>query len=343
MNPTNQRAAGFSLIEFAIVAALIGLVIYACSTLAVGGSEAQEYARRLNRATEVTQEICDQVRTEMVSCVRLFGNDTEGNDNLDLLDLTGVAPPIASSRLQTISPNEELRADTSGSEITGNSVFFARLAWSDTFQCTSGTTYMVDVYRWYYYYLTIEDTGPQMDSPIGLNMMRVESEPLIDGSAIDRIAVAADHAEVLLHLYNATPDAAGARHSPCTMVWMRGQLPSTVGALRMIRYQDGSLSSTPINGRPSPWNILRSSQYVPGLLSYRHHSVATNFAPRNFGVSRFSLKTTATGGFPHGFEVQTVGPSNGRQTMFHLVVTSTNRHSHWAWRDEQVVIATRDL
>lgn len=339
----DSRQAGFSFIEFAIVAALLLLIIFACSTLAISGTEAQEYARRLNRATEVTQEIADSVRTEMVSCVRLFGNDAEGNANLDLIDLANAPVPIASSRLQTISPTDSIRQDTSGAEITGNSLFFARLAWSDAFQCTSGATYMIDVYRWYYYYLCDEDTGPQQGSPLGLNLVRVESEPIVDGVAIDRIAVAADKAQVLQHLFNATPDTAGVTHAPSTMVWLRGQMPAVVGTLRMIRYQDGSLSTTPINGRPSPWSILRSHEYVPGLLSYRHHSVATNFAPLNFGVSRYSLKTTAGGGFPHGFEIQTVGPSNGRQTMFHLVVSSTNRRGLFAWSDEQVVIATRDL
>jgi hypothetical protein len=339
----DPRQAGFSFIEFSIVAALLILIIFACSTLAISGTDAQEYARRLNRATEVTQEISDQVRTEMVSCVRLFGNDAEGLANLDLVDLTNAPVPIASTRLQTISPTESIRADTSGAEITGNSLFFARLAWSDAFLCTSGATHMIDVYRWYYYYLCDEDTGPQPGSPLGLNLVRVESEPIVDGVAIDRIADAAEKAEVLLHLYDATPDTSGVTHPPCTMVWLRGQLPSVAGTLRMIRSQNGALSASPINGRPSPWSILRSQARVPGLLSYRHHSVATNFAPRAFGVSRYSLETAANGGFPHGFEIQTVGPSNGRQTMFHLVVSSTNRRGLFAWSNEQVVVATRDL
>ena len=340
---SQQGAAGFSVIELVIVTSLLGLMIYAVSTLAVNGGEAQEYARRLNRATEITQDVVDQVRTEMVSSVRLFGNDTEGLANRALLDLAGAPTPLTSSRLPTISPTDSIRPDTAGAEITGNSLFFARLAWSDRFECTSSNVYMVDVCRWCYYYLTVEDGGPMPGRPIGLNIVRIESEPLVDASSIDRIDDPTDQAEVLMHLANSTPDINGVRHDRCEVVWRRGQLPSVVGTLRMIDDTDGSLSDSPIGSRPSPWNVLRSQSNVQGLLSYRHHSVATNYARANFGVGRYSVATNSGTGFPHGFEVQTVGPSNGRQTVLHLVVSSTNRRGHWAWADTQVVIDSRDL
>lgn len=337
------RASGFTIVELVVVSALLGMLVYAVSTLAVSGSEAQEYARRLNRATEITQDLVDQVRSEMVSSVRVFGNDAEGTANLALLDLTGAPTPLAGLRLPTISPTVSIRADTAGSEITGNTLFFARLAWTDRFECTSGNQYMVDVYRWNYYYLTPEEGGPAPGSPIGLNIVRVESEPLIDGASIDRILLPNDHAEVLLHLHDGTPDLTGVSRDPCQMVWLRGELPSVLGTLRMIDESDGSLSDSPIGTRPSPWSILRAQPNVQGLLSYRHHSVATNFARSNFGVGRYAVSSAAGAGFPHGFEVQTVGPSNGRQTVLHLVVSSTNRRGQWAWSDVQVVIDTRDL
>jgi type II secretory pathway pseudopilin PulG len=344
MNPTQpSRSSGFTIVELVVVAALLGMLIYAVTTLAVNGGEAQEYARRLNRATEITQDLVDQVRTEMVSSVRVFGSDAEGTANLALLDLAGAPVPLTSSRLPTISPTLTIRPDTAGAEITGNTLFFARLAWTDRFQCTSGRVYLVDVCRWNYYYLTPEDGGPMVGRPIGLNIVRIESEPLVDGGSIDRITDPADQAEVLLHLFDATPDTAGVRHDPCQVVWNRGELPSVAGTLRMIDDSDGSLSPNPIGSRPNPWNILRKQANVQGLLSYRHHSVATNFSRANFGVGRYSVTTTTGAGFPHGFEVQIVGPSNGRQTVLHLVVSSTSRRGQWAWADMQSVIDTRDL
>ena len=340
---TRPSQAGFSLIELVIASSLLGLMIFAVSTLAVSGGEAQEYARRLNRATEITQDLVDQMRLELVSCVRVFGNDAEGNANLGVLDLDGLPAPMASRRLPTVSPNQTLRRDTSGAEITGNSLFFTRLAWSDRFVGGSGREYLVDVYRWVYYYLTPEEGGPQPDSAIGLNLVRVLSEPLVDAAGIDRITDLSDKGEVLEHLLNGTPDATGVSHVPCQMVWVRGGLPGTLGTLRQINSADGTLSDEPIDGRADPFVILRSTAEADQLLTYRHHSVATNYARSAFGVARYGLADNANGGFPHGFEVQVVGPSSARQVMLHLVVASTNRRGQSAWGDVQVSVDARDL
>jgi prepilin-type N-terminal cleavage/methylation domain-containing protein len=335
--------AGFSLIELVIASSLLSLMIFAVSTLAVSGGEAQELARRLNRATEITHDLLDEMRTGMTACVRIFGNDTEGTENLALLDLGGVPVPLASSRLPTAAASTLPRPDTACDEITGNQLFFATLAWSDCFECSSGNEYYVDIYRWQYYYLTAEDGGPTAGRPIGLNMVRIESEPLIDAGSIDRITDPTDQQEVLMHLANATPDSFGETHARCEVVWSRGALPSVVGTLRQVDPTDGLMSATPFGTRPSPWNVLRSETSVPNLLTYRHHSVATNFAPPAFGVCDYAISDPSGDGFPHGFEVQVTGPATARQVLLHLVIASTQRRGHYAWSDAQVAIDARDL
>ncbi len=345
MEPNYQKgiAAGFTLIELLIASVLLSIMIMAVSTLSISGAEAQEYARRLNRATEVTQDVMDQMRLEMVSCVRIFGSDTEGTSNRALLDLAGAPTPSASLRLPTISANESIRKDTTGAEITGNTLFFTKLAWSDRFVCSGGNDYLVDVFRWVYYYLTPETPGPAAGSPIGLNLVRVVGEPLIDALSVDRITDPTDQAEVLLHLVTASADANGITHAPCQVVWRRGSLASVVGTLRQINEADGTLSNSPLVGRPNPWNILRADSAISGMLTYRHHSIATNYARQSFGVGRYGILSNTGGGFPHGFEIQVVGPSSARQVLIHLVVASTNRRGQFAWSDLQVSIDSRDL
>lgn len=337
----DARQGGFTIVELVIVAALLGTLIYSLATLSTQGGDAQLYANRINRATEITQDVIDQVRGELVSSVRLFGDDAEGTANLAMLRMVGQPTPLAGSRLPTISANLSLRADTAGAEITGNSLFFARLAWTDRFECPSGDEYLVDVYRWCYYYLTIEGSGPTADSPIGLNLVRFESEPLVSAESIDRIADAADRADVLEHLRAGTPDVYGVSQTPCYVVWRRGALPSAAGALRGIT-STGGISSSPTDGRGG-WSILSSEGVLRGLLSFRYHSVATNYAQASQGVAQYGLLNMTSGGFPHGLEVQIVGPSNGRQTLFHLTVVSTNNRGQRAWSDAQVVIDSRDL
>ncbi|HZN41897.1 MAG TPA: type II secretion system protein [Planctomycetota bacterium] len=340
-NKRRSVTAGFTLLELMIAAVLLSMMVMAVSSLSVSGMDAQEFAKRLNRATEVNQDLMDQMRLELVTCVRLFGSDVEGDSNLALLDLAGVPQPLADVRMPKISPNEKIRQDTLMAEITGNSLFFTRLAWSDRFACTSGRDYLVDVYRWLYYYPTPEGAGPTPGSNIGLNFVRVASEPLVDAIGIDRITNATDRVEVLQHLFNATPDASGKRHSPCQVVWKRGELASVVGTLRQIE-SAGTLSDLPTAGRPSPWNILRSDTVVKGLLTYRHHSLATNYARASFGVGSYSVPMNTGSGFPHGFEVQIVGPSSARQAMIHLVLCSTVRRLQPAWSDMQMIVDVRE-
>jgi Tfp pilus assembly protein PilV len=348
-NPMNNHQAkpgpnsGYSLIELVIASTLLALMIGTVATLSVSGAQALEYSRRLNRVTQITQQTIDDLRLEIVSSVRIFSNGTEGNGNLALLDLAGAPVPLSGLRLPTVSANETIRADTAGNEITGNSLFFAKFAWSDRFVCTSTNEYLVDVYRWVYYYLSPEEGGPDPSHSIGLNIVRVVSEPLIAAGSIDRITDPIDQAEVLMHLFNSTANADGDTHDKAEVVWVRGGLPSVTGTFRHTDENDGSLSDDPLVPRPTPWNVLRRDSIVTGLLSYRHHSVASIYSRDSFGVTRYAIESTTGAGFPHGLEIQVVGPSAARQVLIHMVNSSTQRSGHLAWSRMQLSVDARDL
>jgi len=333
---------GFSLVELLVGAVLLTTMLYAVATLSVSGTAAADLAQRMTRTSEVSQEIVDDMRLELVSSVRVFGNDAEGIANLQLLDVSGAPLPQSSAKLPILNSSGIIREDSVGDEISGNLLFFAKLAWTDRFVCSSSNDYLVEVVRWVGYYLTEEGGGPVDGSPLGLNLIRIVSEPLVDGESIDRISDAGDQAEVLLHLLNGTPDAIGVTHARCELVWNRGDLPSDPETIRQIDPGDGTLSLDPISGtgRPDPFRIECTSK---GMLYYRHHSVATNYAQENYGVGAFSVESTAGAGFPHGFEVQIAGPSSARQVLLHLVVVSTNHRGHRAWNNVQVVVDTRDM
>jgi hypothetical protein len=340
---TTVPAAGFTLVELAISTVLLGMMVFAVSTLAVTGSDAQELSHRLGRATELTQDMLGDMHLELVASVRVFGTDAEGTANLAMLDLTGAPVRLGNMRLPTIDAGGQIRRDTSTNQITGNTLFFAKHAWSDRYVCAGGDEYMVDVYRWIYYYLTPEGVGPQPGSDIGLDLVRFVGEPLVDGGTIDRITDANDKRELLLHLHNRTPDASGVRHEACQVVWNRGGLPSVVGTFRQINPFDGSLSNSPLGGRPSPWSVLPTEQTASGLFAYRHYAVATNFARPAFGVCKFAVLSPTGDGFPHGFEVQVTGPSSARQVMLKLVTASTHGRGHTAWSNLQMVVDAHDL
>ena len=313
------------------------------STLAISGSEAQDLSKRIARMTEVTQEITDDIRLEMVSSVQVFSNNSTGNDNLALLDLSDAPVPIADVRLPTVDSNGQFRADTPGDEITGNSLFFAYLAWQDRFGCTSGNEHRIDVYRWVWYYMSPVGAGPVLGEKGGLELVRYVSEPMADADAVDGIADPADRAEVLLHLVNATPDLAGETHAAVEVVWARGGDPDDSDTLRQIDAGDGSLSETPIagSGRNDPWEILPSPVGVTGLLDYRRSSVASNYEEVAPGLSRFAIRDDSLG-FPHGVEVQIVGPTSARQVLLHFVFVDMTRKGLPAWGQMQTIITAQD-
>ena len=251
---------------------------------------------------------------------------------------------MTAMRLPTPRAAELIEPDTMFSEKTGNTLFYARQAWVDEYLCVSGELYRLDVYRWVALYLTPEDGGPQPGRPVGLNLVQVISEPLVDGQQVDKITDPTDQAEVLLHLVNATPALDGVTRTPVNVVWARGADITATGTLRQIAPASGSMSDTPFPGRPDPWMVLPdASQSRSNLLSYRHHSVATNYARTAMGVGRYGLIDPVDDGFPHGFEVQLVGPSVARQVMVRLVIVSTNNRGHRAWSDLTSLVDVRDL
>lgn len=337
------REAGYSLIEVIIAASLVLMLAFLVLSMSMSGTEAQKYSERMTRVTEITQSLLGEMRNDLQSSVRLFHNDALGNAYIGLLDLTGLPAPSA-ARLPTLDSAGFFDPDVVGSEKTGTSLLFARHAWTDEFQATSGNSYRVDVYRMQSYYMAQEGVGAQPGSATGMNLVRYVSEPLANGSQVDRISDPTDQAEVLVHLRDATADLFGDLHDPVQVVWMVGQDPAMTSTLRQI-LADGSLSDNSVAPRPvGSWQIVADPrQSAADMLSYRHHSIATNYAPGVMGVGSYGIIDNSGDGFPHGFEVQLIGPSAARQILLHLTVVSTNNNGRKAFHDLQVIGDSRDL
>lgn len=342
--PTRDHAqAGFSLLELVIATVMLIALSFLVTSLIVTGNEAHKYADRLGRVTEITQEILDDMQAELRSTVRLFGDDAVGNAYTAALADWPEASPIDTTRLPVLDTNGAFAKDVIGTEKTGNAMLFARHAWADSFTCTSTTTYRIDVYRIVGYYLKAENGGPNPQVPWGLNLVKWVSEPMASAEQIDAITDPTDQAEVLEHLRTASPDIDGNTHSPLNLVWLLGADPTAAGTFRQI-VSPGTMVSTAQSPRtPSTWEIMRAENLCsPGRLYYRYHSVASNYARANQGVGTFGLRDDANHGFPHGFEVQVIGPASARQVLIHLVNVSTNNKGMKAFYRSQVVAAVRE-
>src|SRR5690606_33797617 len=104
-----------------------------------------------------------------------------------------------------------------------------------------------------------------------------------------------------------------------------------------------ALNNAPQSPRSTTWEIERADEMSDaGLLFYRHHSVATNYAQANQGVCRFGLRNDTGTGFPHGFELQIVGPASARQVLTHLTTVRPNVSGMKACYDSQTIAAVRE-
>ena len=335
--------SGFTLVELALSAVILVVMVLVIGNLAATGTKAQEYAKRLNRVTEIGQDIADVMRLDLLSCVKLFGATETTSPMLAYLDLEGCPVPLEGTRLPVVSSTVELVPDTGVAATVGNSLFFGRLAWVARLSCASGNAYLVDVHRWVHYYLTPEGAGPQPGSAHGLNLVRFQSEPLADAEQVAAIPVA-DRAEVLQQLRDGTPDATGIARDPVRLVWSRNVGSASIPLFQEI-LSNGSLSNAPSTGT---WKVRSADGPTRGLLSYRHHSVATNFCrfdgeESTAGVARWCRPNFTGMGFPHGFEVKVGGPSSGRKVAVNLVLVSTSAGVQLASYRIQPVYDVREI
>jgi len=343
----DHRQAGFTLLEVMISSVILISMVLIVTSLSKSGSDAERYAARLTRATEISQEVVDEMRRGLASSVRIFHSDGIGTAYANLLELSPQAPRIV-SRLPSLRPSGIFEREPSGQNYSGNQLLFARHSWTDTYVASSGRTFSIDVYRLYAYYLRQDGDGLVPGSSTGLNLARFAGEPMVDGKQIDAIADPTDRRDVqrLLKLGRTTSDLVSQPnpiHTVAEVVWRLGENPATVGTLRQID-SSFNLSNTPLPPRAATWRIkLDASRSHDGLVFYRHHSVATNWSPPAYGVGQFSRMDASGDGFPHGFEVQLIGPAAARQLLIRLCVLSTNRAGHRAYARHEVIQDCRDL
>lgn len=341
---TTSAEAGVTFLELIIAVAMIVVIAFMTMAMSKTGADAQDYAQRQRRVTEVTQSISDRVREDILASVKLFSNDTLGNAYVtSLLDRTGIPAPLGDSRLPTIEDFGIFDAEGgTGGTVTGNQLLIGRFAWSDEFETLSGEVYRIDVYRIVHYYLGAIGTGPAAGSPGGIDIIRWVSEPIADASQIEAIADPVDQAEFCEHLRTASADRFGVVHAPVEMVWLVGGTPGVAGTLQQIT-AGGTLEATPQSPRSGAEHVILPDLDLSdtGMLDPRHHAVASNFAPASCRVSEFADQSMTGDGFPHGFETQIIGPTSARQILIHLSLVSS-RSGRLATQNIQQVVDARD-
>lgn len=329
---------GFSFLELLTVAAIMMALVYGVAVLSITGQRANRHVARATRAMELNQEVLDAIGNDLESAIEVFGNDARGQGFLALMSTVGMPAVLPDSRLPTPTTDGQLAVDTTGNEITGNQLAISRLAWADEFTCTSGNTHRVDVMRWIHYHLA--DVSSR-----GFELVRWVSEPLADGAQIAAIPDAADREEFCEHLRDATADDFGRINAACVVVWDRREDPVTGSPFQQI-LSDGTLDPLPeavTNRTPPDWVVLSDPTYPDvGFFIRRQFAVVPNDAPGVMLAGSHAIVDTSGGGFPHGFEVQVVGPTSARVVMLRLAIFSRLQDDLAAWSSLKSLVHLRE-
>lgn len=335
----NRRERGAFEVEFIIVAALVVIMAGAVGSMVLSARRAQRYVDLNSAVTTQTQDVMEVMRGEIGSATHLFEWNIWGFNYLINLDL-GSKPLLTTRRLPWIHVDGVFNNDAVlGVWKTGNTLLYSIHDRTDSFEVAPGETVRTNIYRIVAWYLTKIPGKNHMVDNDAFDLIHWVSEPLVDWDSVDKVTDPAKKLVLLDHLYNGTNVGEPTFPYPTArLLWRHGQDDWTT-AFNVIL---ADYSTAP---PPGGWKIPvnQDSSQMDGLLSYKRMAIASNVAGGARGVHRYGSWFDAGDGYPHGLEVQIIGPASARQVLLHLTICSQTDGSDQAYMDLQGIVDTRDL
>ena len=341
-----HHVRGTTLVELLIVFVIVSVAWAAFLIVTVEGVYDLEYVKAMNLVTEWNQAITSHITDDVVTAKQFFEDDAVGTDYFDALSLDPESSPLSTTRLPTIDETGDLGADTPGDEKTGNGLFFAKViapfVATVPYTDTETYTYRINVYRLVTYYLTWrykEDIGRGEGT---LDLVRWSSRPVADYSQIMSIddpdpSDGVDPREEMV--------AAFVEEYNSTWLWDSGE---EVDDAFYECDADGDIDAHATNNMIIPQDPDEGIQsLIPsGVTGTKHASICFNRSVPGWDtgpiVPQFGIEDDVSEGFPHGFEVQIVGPSGAREVLVRLALAKgTSRHV--VARDFMSILTTRDF
>ncbi|GEM_PF-2283899 len=341
---------GMTFVEVLIAATILVLIVGVIARTTILTGNASRMAVSQGKITILGQKELLKIRGSLRASVHLFQRDTEGNTYWSKLDLGSVST-LSTSVLPEIDTYGAFGKDTSSNRRTGNILFFAKAvkpfptaeevaqwkAYCDATghpeKKTSLDDLRLDVYRFSTYFLRKTGNEFAPGSPRGLDLATWESIPFADWKRFNQVdpSLQADVLEAL---------RASNVGRKIDYLWTPGA--DFDSAFAQIQGDFTLLAVTPTS-MPG-WKIPSDPVFTrTNVFERKRISVATNWAQANFGVARFAAPTAAGDGYPHGLEIQVIGPASARQVLVHLVLIGQGGRGHTPWVDIQDVVSCHDL
>ena len=327
-----------------------------------------EFFNSVNLVSQKNQEIVNTIRKDTLSSKQYFGldvgADTYTQDYLAALELPAASMPMNSTRMPLIDEAGIFEVDmVGGTEKTGNGLFFVKtlspfVAQDVPISDSEALDFRVSAYRFVYYYLTrqVNDTiGVSRDS---LDLIRWSSTVVLDYRHVMDVANEVEdpdsgnkyypRADIISQFVANYPGYAD------HFIWDSSE---TVDLSFYRCDAFGTISNAPeanmlIAQDPSSGLVsmisggIRRGETYGTVRRGKRQSISMNDTETGFSggavVPELGLTDPTGDGFPHGFEIQLIGPNSARELMVRVALAKEGSRGIIE-RDFKAILTTRDL
>jgi type II secretory pathway pseudopilin PulG len=157
-----KNFSGTTLAEVTVVVAIISVLSLIFYSLVVGTMRTNMLLEAENSLTSYGQRTINTLKSEVSQSRRIYENSTEHNAILSRISIPSEYPKVTGTRLSTVDGDAEDPKSVVGTDM-GNSLFFIEdrppFKLEDTSTTPPTVTYMIDLHRFNYYYISEKNAG----------------------------------------------------------------------------------------------------------------------------------------------------------------------------------------
>ncbi|MFA5795122.1 MAG: type II secretion system protein [Candidatus Brocadiia bacterium] len=325
---------GFTLIELVMVMALSTAIMFSIVLMIQQVTVSSEYLNGQTQVIQWGQIAIDEINFNLTQARVNYQNDTQGNAYRAALDLESRYPALTTTRLACIDQMGTFYNDVAPATRTGNALLFIKESNPYIDSAALGITRSVNTYYLVYYYLS-PNTTPIAKKNSSLRLVRWQSKEFADYQQIMAITPAVSRS-LFANVLQASRNI--------NYYLIPGNDPDSA----FYKLDDdgaGDADSDGIDDAPDAAYVIEqeSATSVIGNLGMGRASVSWN-KDNDFWVPdpvpKFGALDATGAGFPHGLEVQIIGPTGARQVFVRLVLAYYVSTNQTIFSNEASTIAT---